>query len=259
MSEAPLHPSLDPDLFAEPPARDDRFEVVDVWADCANLPEDHPDKLVEFLNRQMNEELHVLENAAQSLADFPDAPWETRMWLARQCADEARHAHNYRRAVERRGSSVGAFPVLSFQFRLLGRVDTLIGRLAVQNRTFEADGLDAVTHEIEVMKEAGEDDLVAMYDAQHADEIGHIRFANEYINRRLKESPRDLLSMSRALTQCAKGFEQVFAKGGTNSTKYGVAEDWREAAGFSPGEVEVAVEMSEKRRADLRAEAPETK
>jgi uncharacterized ferritin-like protein (DUF455 family) len=251
-----LHPSLDPALFGEPSARDERFEVVDVWADCANLPEDHPDKLVEFLNRQMNEEIHVLENAARSLADFPDAPWETRMWLARQCSDEARHARNYRRALERRGAEVGAFPVLSFQYRLLGKVDSLIGRLAVQNRTFEADGLDAVTHEIEVMREKGEHDLVDMYDAQHADEVVHIRFANEYINARLAVAPREVLAMSRALTQCTRGFAQVFAGGGTNSSKYGVAETWREAAGFSTGEIEVAVRMSDQRRAALKKDPP---
>lgn len=256
MSESTLHPSLDPALFADPPARDDRFTVVDVWADCENLPDDHPDKLVEFLNRQMNEELHVLENASRSLADYPDAPWETRMWLARQCSDEARHAANYRRAIERRGGTPGQYPVLSFQYRLLGKVDTLIGRLAVQNRTFEADGLDAVTHEIGVMKELGEDDMVEMYDAQHADEVVHIRFANEYINARLQTHPRDLLAMSRALTQCTTGFAQVFAQGGTNSIKYGVSTEWRVAAGFAPEEAEVAADLSEKRRAALR-ESPE--
>jgi len=249
-----LHPSLDPELFSDAPARDDRWTVVDVWTECANLDDDDPDKLVEFLNRQCNEELHVLENAARSLYEFPDAPWETRMWLARQCSDEARHAANYGRALRRRGVDAGAYPVLSFQYRLLGKVNSLIGRLAVQNRTFEADGLDAVTHEIQVMRERGEDDLVEMYDAQHADEVVHVRFANEYINARAKSHPLDLLAMSRALSQCTKGFQQVFAGGGTNSTSYGIAEEWRVEAGFSPAEIEVAVEMSDKRRAALKAQ-----
>jgi uncharacterized ferritin-like protein (DUF455 family) len=254
MTAAPLHPSLDPSLFGEPPARDARFVVVDVWADCDNLPADHPEKLVEFLNRQLNEELHVLENAARSLAQFPNAPWETRMWLARQCADEARHALIYRRALERRGRRVGEFPVLNFQYRLLGKVDTLIGRLAVQNRTFEADGLDAVTHGIEEMRQLGEMDIVDMYDAQQADEVLHVRFANEYINARVRADPREALAMSRALTQAAKGFKQVFAGGGTNVTKYGVAQEWRAAAGFAPTEIAVAVEMSDRRRAAVRAQ-----
>ena len=35
---------------------------------------DHPEKPLEFFHRQMNEELNVLENAARSLAQFPDVP-----------------------------------------------------------------------------------------------------------------------------------------------------------------------------------------
>ena len=57
----------------------------------ANFPEDHPEHLPEFLHRQMNEEVNSLEIAARNLADFPDADWELRLAIARQCWDEARH------------------------------------------------------------------------------------------------------------------------------------------------------------------------
>ena len=57
---APLHPRLDPACFAEPAARDARFTVVDVWAECVNLPDGHPEKAQEFFHRQMNEEAAVL-------------------------------------------------------------------------------------------------------------------------------------------------------------------------------------------------------
>jgi len=36
-------------------------------------------------------ELQALEGAGRSLWDFPDAPWEFKMNMARQCWDEARH------------------------------------------------------------------------------------------------------------------------------------------------------------------------
>jgi hypothetical protein len=44
----------------------------------------------------------------------------------------------------------------------------------------------------------------------------------------------------------------VFADGGTDVTKYGVAERERLEAGFAPDEVHVAVEQSETRRRALR-------
>ena len=250
----PLHPSLDPDYFDEPAARDARFTVVDVWVDCANFPDGHPEKKQEFFHRQMNEEAAVLENAARSLYEFPDTDWDLRMWLARQCADEARHTDNYRRLYVKRGGRIGQYPVLSFQYRLMGKVRTLIGRLAVQNRTFEADGLDAVTHAIKEAKAEGDLELAEMYDAQQADEIVHIRFANDWIKLEIARRPMSLMAMGKALSLAARGFQQVFERGGGSRVfKYGVAEDLRAQAGFSEAEIEGAREISEKRRASARA------
>jgi uncharacterized ferritin-like protein (DUF455 family) len=252
MSAAPSEP-LDPALFGEPPARDDRFTVVDRWADCVNLPDDHAEKPIEFFHRQMNEELNVLENAARNIAEFPDADWELRMWLARQCADEARHALVYRRILDCRGGWVGRYPVMNFQYRILGTIDTLIGRLAVQNRTFEADGLDAAVFAAQEAAASGDAELAELFDAQQADEVVHIRFANDWIRQRVAAVPRDTLAMARALSRGATAFRQVFGGGGTEVTKYGVAQDARLLAGFDADEVRVATDLAEARRARARA------
>lgn len=249
----PLHPSLDPECFDEPSARDERFNIVDLWDECAKFPDGHPEKKLEFVHRQMNEELAVLENAARSLAEFPELEWELRMWLARQAADEARHADNYRRFFLGRGGRIGQYPVLSFQYRILGKVRTIVGRLAVQNRTFEADGLDAVTHAIEEALAEGDHELAAMYDAQQADEVVHIRFANEWIKRLVAANPSSLLAMGRSVALAARGFKQVFQPGGgTRVSKYGVAEELRAQAGFTEEEIAVAVNIVEARRERVR-------
>jgi uncharacterized ferritin-like protein (DUF455 family) len=243
---------LDPALFAEEPCRDSRFTVREVWADLMNFPDDHPHKHLEYLHRQMNEEACVMENAARSLAQFRDADWNVRKGLARQCADEARHLCNYRRLLERRGGHVGQFPVMNFQYRILGRIDNLLGRLAVQNRSFEADGLDATTHALTEARESGDMALAAIYEAQQADEVLHVRFANDYIRKQLSSSPRVGIRIAAALDQGSRAFEQVFAGGGTDVEKYGVAVDLRREAGFSEAEIEVAVRMSDERRARVR-------
>ncbi len=141
-------PGLDPALFGPNPARDARFEVRDVRAEMANFSEDDPERTVEFLHRQMNEEVDGLEMSARNLTDFPDAAWGLRLAIARQCSDEARHVDMFRRCFEARGGRVGQYPVLNFQYRIITRIDSLIGRLAVQNRSFEAAGLDAIQQEI---------------------------------------------------------------------------------------------------------------
>ena len=93
---------FDESLFAPGPARDDRFKVVNRWIECSNYPDGDPRKRLEFLHRQMNEEINGMENAARSLVDFPNADWNIRMSIARQCADEARHVMAFKRTFERR-------------------------------------------------------------------------------------------------------------------------------------------------------------
>ena len=47
-------------------------------------------------------ELQALEGAGRSLWDFPDAPWEFKMNMARQCWDEARHVQIYEKLLDAR-------------------------------------------------------------------------------------------------------------------------------------------------------------
>lgn len=246
-------------LPGELPARDARFTVVGRWAECANLPENHPHKTIEFLNRQLNEELNVLENAARSLYEHPDVDWGLRMWLARQASDEARHVQTYRRALEERGGHVGQFPVMNFQYRILTGIKTLVGRLAVQNRTFEADGLDAAVAGARDALNAGDYALAAIYEAQQADEVLHVKFANDWVREQVMKEPRNALPMAAALSHAAQEFQVVMAGGGTSVTKYGVDTKARLEAGFAPQEVEVAAQIAEDRRqrvlAAQRAEA----
>jgi|SRR3954469_3184347 len=238
-------------MFGPAPARELHIRVVDRWAECANLPDDHPRKAAEFFNRQLNEELNVLENAARNLVDFPDADWGVRMCLARQCADEARHTLTYRRLLHERGGRFGDFPVLNFQYRLLGRIPTLIGRLAVENRTFEADGLDAAAFSADEARQNGDDELAAVYEIQMSDERLHVRFANEWIKAAIRNNPGLVLDVARALTLGSRAFSWVFADGGADVTKYPVAEDERLAAGFDAAEVKVAADLSRARRAAI--------
>ena len=52
----------------------------------------------------------------------------------------------FRRIFETRGGQVGQYPVLNFQYRIIAHIRSLVGRLAIQNRSFEAGGLDAIAY-----------------------------------------------------------------------------------------------------------------
>jgi uncharacterized ferritin-like protein (DUF455 family) len=231
-------------LFAADPARDSRFVVKSRWLDCDNLPGDHPLHLLEFFHRQMNEEIDSLEASAQSIADFPDAPWELRLELARQCADEARHARAYRAHLESRGGHVGQFPVLNFQSRIITARPELISRLVIQNRSFEAGGLDAIAFGIGEARATGQEDLAEFYAAQLADEISHVRFANAWIRKALKEEPRTILRIGVALDTASRAFRMVMGREGTEGIEYPAATQARLEAGFSEAEVQATADLA---------------
>jgi uncharacterized ferritin-like protein (DUF455 family) len=228
--------SLDPRLFAEAPVRDRRFTVRETWAEMTNLPPEDPRHHQEFLHRQMNEEVNGLEIAARNLVDFPDADWELRLAIARQCWDEARHIVMFRRCYERRGGRVGQYPVLNFQYRIATRLQSLVGRLAVQNRSFEAAGIDAIQDGIREARAAGSEDLVELLDAQLADEVQHVRYANEWVKRLVERGgAAATFQMVRAVSQADEAMKAV---AGGALTSYPVAEEVRREAGFEPGEIE---------------------
>jgi uncharacterized ferritin-like protein (DUF455 family) len=226
------------DSLADSPRRDDRFIVKDVHAEMANFPADHPEHSVEFLHRQLNEELNSLEIAARNLVDFPDADWDLRMSIARQCADEARHAIAFRRLLEERGGAVGKYPVMNFQYRIITQINSLIGRLAVANRSFEASGIDAIQDGIETQRRKDDHEFVTLFDAQLADEVQHVRFANVWIKRIIeKDGPRAIMALARAITHADQAFKTV--SGGT-FVFYPIADDVRQEAGFTEDEIKTA-------------------
>lgn len=228
--------------MAEHPRRDERFDVKHCWHDMANLERDHPDVSIEFLHRQMNEEIESLEIAARNVTDFPSESWELRMAIAQQCADEARHAVAFRRLLEARGGYVGQFPVLNFQFGIMTAIPSLIGRLAVANRSFEASGIDAIQDGINSSRRTNDREFIALFDAQLADEIQHVRFANIWIKKMIKrDGARAVMALARAVAQADAAFKEIV---GNDFINYPVADDIRREAGFSEDEIQVAIAMT---------------
>jgi uncharacterized ferritin-like protein (DUF455 family) len=148
----------------------------------------------------------------------------------------------FRRCFEHRGGVVGEYPVMNFQFRILMRIESLIGRLTVQNRSFEAAGIDAILNEIlETSKREGDTDLAELFDTQLADEVQHVRYANVWI-KQLREigGARSLLEIARATAQARQALEII--AGGAIMT-YPVDDELRREAGFDEQEIAMAREL----------------
>ncbi|GAB3778016.1 hypothetical protein GCM10028796_57850 [Ramlibacter monticola] len=181
------------------PAREPCFNVVDDQARMAKFPEGSLEHRREMLHGDVNEEVQSLEIAAQSLVDFPDADWELRLQLARQCWDEVRHARLFLHRLIELGGHKGEFPVINQEWGVVCMFDSLVGRLAVQNRLFEGGSLDVFKEGVVSWARWGDHATAEIMDAVAADEVQHVRFANEWFERLRKENPRSLLKAIAAM------------------------------------------------------------
>src|SRR5574342_505635 len=176
------------------PAREACFRIVTDQAEMAKFPEGSPEHRREMLHGNVNEEVQSLEMAAQSLVDFPDAPGEMRLHLARQCWDETRHARAFLRRLLELGGRKGEFPIINQEWGVVCMFDSLAGRLAVQNRLFEGGSLDVLKEGVAVWGESGDHVTAQILDSVVADEVQHVRFANDWLERPKTEPPTALLT-----------------------------------------------------------------
>ena len=153
----------------------------------------------EMVHRHMSNEITSLDIAAQCIAEFPDAPWGLRVQLARQCWDETRHVQALHRRLTEMGGRKGEFPISTFEWNITCALDSLAGRLATQNRTFEAGAMDVVGGLIRGLRDAGDDQTADVLEGILVDEIQHVRFGNRWIKTMAESDPRVLLKVATAV------------------------------------------------------------
>jgi uncharacterized ferritin-like protein (DUF455 family) len=156
------------------------------------------------LHRHMHNEMQNLEIVAQSLADFPDEPWELRMEMARQCWDEARHCALCHRRLKEVGGRKGEFPVMNYEWGVVCLQDTLVARMALQNRTFEGGEMDLLRELSNIWRDHGDIETSELLDGMLADEVQHVRYANAWFKRIAKENPSVLLKLAEAVSYLSK-------------------------------------------------------
>lgn len=181
------------------PARDACFTVVRRDSEMHEFEDGGEVARREMVHRHMSNEITSLDIAADCLARFPDAPWELRLELARQCWDESRHVDVLHRRLTELGGRKGEFPISVFEWNVTCALPTLAGRLATQNRTLEAGAMDVVAGLVRGARDAQDPRTAEVLDGILADEVQHVRFANRWIQRMVREDPRTLLAVASAV------------------------------------------------------------
>ena len=182
------------------PAREACYNVVVDQSHMAKFEPGSMGHRLEILHGDVNEEIQSMEIAGQSLVDFPDAPWDIRLQLARQCWDEARHAKLFLRRLIELGGWKGKFPIINQEWGVVCMFDSLAGRLAVQNRVFEGGSLDVLKESVGVWAHWGDQTTSYIMDGVVADEIQHVRYANEWLVGLKTADPKSMLKAISAMS-----------------------------------------------------------
>ena len=222
------------------PAREACFTIVHLHSDVPSSEGLGEEARRKRVHREINQEIQTLEIAALCLADYPDAPWNLRMELARQCWDEARHAALYYRRLREMGGQKGDYAIANLDWSVVTMLDSLAARLAVQHRTFEAGSLDLESAGIPMYRAVGDDATADIMEAVVADEIQHVRFANVWLKKLTDEDPKATLEVAAAITWL-RGV--VVATGGDPLKPVTTSIESRQLAGFSTADIAAVARM----------------
>ena len=188
-------------------------------------------------------ELQALEGAGRSLWDFPEAPWEFKMNMARQCWDEARHVQIYEKLLTHVGGEAGMFPEATFLFEAACSDDAAM-RVAGVNRGLEGLACDVFRDMIRYADKIGDEKMKQAIDYVLADEITHVRFGSEWVKTFTAGDP----DHRRRTKEFQHEVDLQFSFGGSRSDREDasipIAWEDRKEAGFTDEELREIADLA---------------
>ena len=127
-------------------------------------------------------EIATIEVCAAAILDFSDIPWAMTVDLARQIADEARHARLFWRGLEARGGRLGAAPTSMALWEMFRGRDLPL-RLALHQCVGELIGVGGALYHANRMRDDGDEDGSALFGFVAADEVTHVALGNRWLQR----------------------------------------------------------------------------
>ena len=136
-------------------------------------------------------EMQAMEAAGRSLFDFPDAPWEFQLDMARQVWDESRHTEIFMKLLEYVGSYLGEFPESEILWSCTLADDPAV-RVAGINRGLEGLACDVFEQIIRLGQKLGDPIIERAVDYVLADEITHVRMGSKWMRKLCEGDPERL-------------------------------------------------------------------
>jgi uncharacterized ferritin-like protein (DUF455 family) len=184
-------------------------------------------------------ELQAMEGAGRTVCDFPDAPWEFTMDMARQVWDESRHVEIYLRLLDHLGGYVGEFPETTILWRCACAEDAA-ARVAGVNRGLEGLACDVFNQLVHIARKIGDPILEQAVDFVLADEITHVRMGSKWLNELTRGDPERRQRAIEFQTTIDERFNLggLRREGGHEDVPISIALEARRLAGFTDEEIE---------------------
>ena len=192
-------------------------------------------------------ELQAMEGAGRSVYDFPDAPWEFAMDMARQVWDESRHVEIYIRLLEHLDGYVGEFPETTILWRCACAEDAA-ARVAGVNRGLEGLACDVFNQLVHIARKMGDPILERAVDFVLADEITHVRMGSKWLTRLTEGDPE----RRRRAIEFQENIDERFNLGGIRqhgdheSVPISIATEARQLGGFTEEEIERLIKTTQR-------------
>jgi uncharacterized ferritin-like protein (DUF455 family) len=191
-------------------------------------------------------ELQAMEAAGRTLFDFPDAPWEFQLDMARQVWDESRHTEIFERLLEYMDARPGDYIETDLLWRCT-LTDDPAARVAGINRGLEGLACDVFEHLIRIAQRNGDEIVERAVDYVLADEITHVRMGSKWMRRLTEGDPARLAaaqsfqeSLDSELNYRGRRRAREDIEGG-NDSLVAIARESRLLAGFTEEEIEKLV------------------
>src|SRR5580704_16027944 len=241
-------------------AREDRMVLVRARKAREILEEqDLDDRVLPFDEEALRARMHgifcgevqAMEAAGRTLFDFPDAPWEFQLDMARQVWDESRHAEIFEGLLAYMGAEPGDYVETEVLWRCTQAEDPA-ARVAGINRGLEGLACDVFEQLIRIAQKNGDEVIERAVDSVLADEITHVRMGSKWM-RKLTEGDPERLQRALAFQEMV---DEVFNfRGGRRAAEdlekddgmlLTIAKDARMLAGFTEEEIQRLVESARK-------------
>ena len=192
-------------------------------------------------------EMQAMEGAGRTVYDFPDAPWEFTMDMARQVWDESRHLEIYLRLLEHLDGYVGEFPETTILWRCACAEDAA-ARVAGVNRGLEGLACDVFNQLVHIARKMGDPILERAVDFVLADEITHVRMGSKWLTKLTEGDPE----RRRQAIAFQETIDERFNLGGVRQdgdheeVLISIATEARQLGGFTDDEIQRLIKTTQR-------------